>query len=567
MSSTLQEPNSPENDERESSDGLDAYAGRWVAWRGNRIIGQGGTPEQAARSAKASWFKEEQHVSYIPMTTPFLMPERLLKLLSALPEEREIYLIGGVLRDHFLGMPHKSKDFDFVLMEGALELGRKVADALDGAFYALDEKRGTARVILQAEDGERNILDFALMRGGDLESDLANRDFTINAMAVDIREPGKLLDPLGGLADLHAKRLRSCSNTTFRDDPLRILRAIRLAAGFKMRINLETRQDMSSSVAQLGNISAERLRDELFRILSGPQVATAIRALELLGVLPYILPELVSLNKLTQSAPHVSDVWEHTLETVRQLENVLEALAPAYDPDASASLIMGLLTLRIGRYREQISRHLQARFTPERNLRPLLFLAALYHDVGKVSNQQIDEDGTIHFYLHEIHGSELAKLRARELCLSTEETERLKKIVAAHMRPLHLVNTKETPTRRAIYRFFRDLKNAGIDVCLLSLADTLATYGSTLPQELWSRHLDLIRTLFDAWWENPEQSIAPPALVSGSDLIRELRLAPGPIIGRLLETIREAQATGDVSNYDQAIRIAKGALERLISEG
>jgi len=558
MSSSAKDPNKPISNEEGSSDGMEAYAGRWVATRGDRIVGQGGTPEQAANSAKASWFKEEPQVSYIPMAKPFTISDLLEKIYSVLPNDRQIYLVGGALRDRILG--YDAKDIDFVLKEGALEVGRRVADALGGAYYALDEERQTARVIIEAGEGERNVLDFAIMRGGNLESDLANRDFTINAMAVETRNPEELLDPLGGLADLHAKRLKSCSPTTFQDDPLRILRGVRLAAGFNFRIFPETLREMRQSVVRLGDVSAERLRDELFRILQGPQPATAMRALELLGVFPYLLPELIPLKGLSQFPPHIYDVWDHTLETVRQLEFLLQVLSPEYDPDKAANLKMGLLSLRIGRYRGEINKQLQTRFTPERSLRPLLFLATLYHDTGKAISKQADEENEIHFYGHEVSGSKLAKGRARKLCLSSDEVERIEKIVASHMRPLHLVNSKESPSRRAIYRFYRDLNDVGVDVCLLSLADTLATYGATLPQELWSRHLELVRTMFEAWWEQPTERVRPPVLVTGNDLITELRLESGPIIGRLLDSIREAQAAGDVTTYDEALQIARDIL-------
>jgi hypothetical protein len=133
-------------------------------------------------------------------------------------------------------------------------------------------------------------------------------------------------------------------------------------------------------------------------------------------------------------------------------------------------------------------------------------------------------------------------------------------IVRHHMRPLFLANTGRPPTRRAIYRFFRDTGPAGVDVCLLSLADVLATYGPTLPQDHWENHIEVVRTLLSAWWEQPAESVSPPALVTGHNLIAELGLSPGPLVGELLEAIREAQAAGQVHDRAGAIAYARNYL-------
>ena len=193
-------------------------------------------------------------------------------------------------------------------------------------------------------------------------------------------------------------------------------------------------------------------------------------------------------------------------------------------------------------------------------MRCLLLLAALYHDVSKPATRQVDQDGRIRFLEHEQLGAQLAHRRGSLLHLSNAETERLTTIVRQHMRPLLLAQTGEAPTRRAIYRFFRATGPAGVDICLLSLADSLATYGVGLPQEIWSRHLDVIRSLLEAWWEQPEEKVTPPALLDGHDLIRAFNLSPGPEIGRLLELIREAQASGEITERAEALDYARAWL-------
>jgi tRNA nucleotidyltransferase/poly(A) polymerase len=446
---------------------------------------------------------------------------------------------------------------DFVLPSDALAAGRRVADALKAAYYPLDETRQTARVVIIAPDGTRDVLDFAVMRAPDLEGDLRLRDFTVNAIAIDLRQPQALLDPLGGAADLLARQLRACSPTAFTEDPVRILRGVRLAAEFNFRIQRPTLKEMRQAVGELDRVSPERKRDELFRILEGPQPASALHALEMIGALDPVLPEMRLLKGLRQPPPHVSDAWTHTLEVLRNLSTLLKVLARTYDPDAAASLWMGVVSLRLGRYREQLAAHLNSSPNPLRSLRGLLFMAALYHDAAKPQTQQVDESGRLRFFNHDVAGADLLAARAHALHLSNDEIGRLRDIVRNHMRPIFLANTGETPSPRAIYRFFRDTGEAGVDICLLSMADVLATYGSSLPADVWERHLDVVRLLLEAWCDYPTQRIRPPDLLKGHDLINELGLKPGVQIGELLEFIREAQIAGQVTDREGALALAR----------
>ena len=496
----------------------------------------------------------------MPEATPLSFQELLEKVRAVLPPGVTVYVVGGAVRDELLGRP--IHDLDFVLSGDALKIGRRAANALGGAYYPLDEERDTARVILFQPDGSRLALDFAALRGPDLESDLRARDFTLNAIAVELRDLQTLLDPLGGAADLRARLLRACSPTAFENDPLRILRGVRLATAFGFHIQPETRQLMRQSVKRLPGVSPERLRDELFRILDGPQPATALRALDLLGVLSYILPELPALKGVTQSPPHFEEVWDHTLSVLRKLESVLKTLALQADPEAAANLALAPLSLRLGRYREQLHAHLSASINPLRSVRALLFMAALYHDIAKPDTRQVEGSGRIRFLEHELVGEKAAARRAGELHLSNDEIERLKKIVRHHMRPLLLAQTGQLPTRRAVYRFYHATGPAGVDVCLLSLADSLATYGPGLPQDLWGHQIDVVRTLLEAWWERPQESISPPALIDGNDLMQALNLEPGPEVGRLLELVHEAQACGEVHDQEGALALARKGMQK-----
>jgi putative nucleotidyltransferase with HDIG domain len=534
-----------------------SYAGRWVALLRGRVIAQGGTPEQTRRAAQ-SRYKETPEIVFMPTSTPLIFPPILDSVRKTLPDREVIYLVGGAVRDALFG--RQIHDLDFVVKQDAIKLARRVADAIKADFFPLDVERDTGRVIVTNDDGTHTLMDFAAFRGPDLEADLIGRDFTLNAIAINLSD-NTVHDPLGGAMDLKDKRLRACSPSAFIDDPVRILRGVRLAANFGFHIMPETRRAMKAAVSLLENVSPERLRDELFRILDGVQRGACLRALDLLGALDWILPELSGLKKVEQTPPHIHDVWEHTLAVVGYLESTLAALTPDYDPESANDFYGGLLVTRIGRFRQQIGYALERPLTADRSLVSLLFLSAIYHDIAKPQSKKKDEEGRLRFWDHDQQGAEMAAKRARALALSNDEIQRLETIIRYHMRILFLTNRllydQKPPSRRAVYRFFRDTGDSGVDVCLLALADLRATHEQTLPHETWAACLDVVRTLLENWYEKPTESVAPPPLVDGNDLMHELGLSPGKQIGELIETIREAQAMGKVTTREEALELAR----------
>ena len=500
--------------------------------------------------------------------TPLALPTLLETVRAVLPDDVAVYLVGGAVRDALLG--RAAHDLDFVLDDHGIRTARRVADALQADFFPLDPERDTGRVIVSSPDGTRTLMDFATFRGPDLESDLKGRDFTINAIAMEIHSR-QIHDPMHGGMDLKDKRLRACSPGAFRDDPVRILRAVRLAAAFGLQPLPETSRAMREAVGLLGEVSVERVRDELFRILEGPQPAACLRALELIGALDPVLPELGALKGIEQPGPHVHDVWDHTLATLRHLQSLLAVLAPEYVPDTASDWYLGLLSVRLGRYRQKFAEHFASSLNVNRSLSGLLGLAGLYHDVAKPTCRRVDENGQVRFWGHDQRGAEIAVARARALNLSNEEVDRLELIIQNHMRILFHTNRRagqgKLPTRRAVYRYFRDTRQAGVDIILLSLADLRATYEHTLPQETWSAGLDVCRLLLENWWEKPEESVNPPTLLSGKDLLAEFDLRPGPQVGELLEAVREAQAVGKVSTRQEALDLARQLLTGASSPG
>jgi poly(A) polymerase len=262
----------------------------------------------------------------------------------------------------------------------------------------------------------------------------------------------------------------------------------------------------------------------------------------------------------------VMDAWNHTLDVLNRLESLLELLSYGDNPDKAENLTMGLVALYLGRYRKQLVEHMGNSLNPDRPHRGLLFLAGFYHDVGKKSTQSMEADGKIRFLGHDQAGGRLAEKRGQELRLSKQEIDRLVAIISHHMRPSLLSHGEEKPSRKSIYHFFRDTGVAGVDICLLSLADVLATYGVTLPQERWIRHLEVIQTLLGAWWEAREERVFPVPLINGEELMQTLDLVPGPQVGYLLEAIREAQITLEIHDQQEAINLARKIIRESINK-
>lgn len=471
----------------------------------------------------------------------------VLERLRPLLVDSGAYLVGGAVRDALLGRP--IHDLDFVLAGDAIRLARTVADRLGLPFYILDAERGIGRIVVR--DDEHMTLDFARFRGPDLAADLVGRDFTVNALALPAAatDLSELIDPLGGRQDLERRLLRATSDKAFRDDPVRVVRAVRLARQLGFTIEPHTWALLRAAAGLVGQPAPERSRDELAQILAGPGVAPALRQLDELGALAVLIPEIEALKGLAQPPPYGQDVWAHTLDVLEMLEAVLGALGLT---DNGRWVILHPLHA----YRRYLAEHLAVRLSAERPRRALLFLAALLHDVGKPQTHRVDK------VLSDDHaqvGAALAEVRLRALRFSSDEVDWVTRIIAGHTRPAELVALLPL-SRRDIYRYYRVLGEAGVDVGLLALAQALTFRGASGQVERWHPYVELLATLLEHFFRRYTQTIAPPPLLTGDDLIHELGLQPGPAIGQLLEAIREAQAAGEVRSRGAALALARRIL-------
>jgi poly(A) polymerase len=462
------------------------------------------------------------------------------------------YMTGGAVRDWVRDA--QAKDLDVTVPSGAIKLARRLADHTGGAFYVLDRETDAARIIYSVP--VHLTVDVAALRGPDIDADLRARDFTVNAMAIDLQECFSLqpmvLDPCAGRQDLKDGVLRATGESAFQQDPVRLIRAVRFWAMLGLRIEPQTVRWIRRDAALINQPSAERVRQELALIMAEGKASEHLRFMDRLGLLCHVLPEVVQLKGVEQSAPHIYDVFEHTLVSVAQTERLGQLLKQETDPDVKELLEP---------FADELHAHLDRIVAEGRTRLTLLKLAALLHDTGKPSARSVEQDGRIRFFGHERNGAQIAVEVMRRLRFSAKETQLVGTMVQHHMRPGWLLQSAPV-TRRAVYRFFRDTGDAGVEVILLALADQLATRGQILDRDHWRDYLILAAGMLDHYFRRPSESVSPPTLISGSEVMAVLGLSPGPRIGELLEAVREAQAEGTVRTEEDAMAFLRSEAKR-----
>jgi poly(A) polymerase len=473
-----------------------------------------------------------------------------LSFLVALAARRgePLYLVGGFLRDALLGQ--SSDEVDLVTRR-ALELAAACSGERGARLVQIDRRFGALRLIPPGAErvGPIRSLDLSPLRGSSILEDLKYRDFTVNAMAVDLlawKENGRLkfIDPLGGLADLRSGQLRACTSLSFADDPLRVLRAYRFLASYPFSLESRTGALMRERGRGLGEVAVERVRDEVSLILESPRSARIFRMLDDDGVLPFLLPECEPMRGLEQNGYHHLDAWTHSLLTLEVLEDLMarpEILVTSFVREVN-----GILGERLG---------------GDRTRAGMVKLAALLHDVAKPICRKVGESGAVHFYGHEMVGARLAASICLRLRFSNQEVHEVGELVRQHMRVGHLLRL-DPPSSRALSRFFRLGPRLFWPLILLAAADHGATRGPlSLQYDLTWLSGQIARWLgFYQRELRPREAV--PALISGHDLMGELHLAPGPLVGRLLRAVKDLQWEGRISSPEEALREASRLLAR-----
>jgi putative nucleotidyltransferase with HDIG domain len=451
------------------------------------------------------------------------------------------WIVGGAVRDRLMG--RQTADVDVVVAGDPAAAARAAADAAGrAACFALSEEFGSWRVSARDRSWQ---LDFEPLRGSGIEEDLRLRDFTVNAIAEPLAG-GDPIDPLGGTADLAARRLRVAGPDAFAADPLRVLRLVRLAVELGFSAEASTAAAARAQARALAAVSAERVFMELRRILAAPAARRGLELLGELGAADVVLPELERLRGVEQSRYHHLDVYEHTL-------TVLDGAVALSEPAARAPELQELLDSepRLG---ELLAEPLADEMTRAEALR----WGALLHDAAKPATRAVRPDGRVTFIGHDVLGAQLA----REVLGRLRASERLRAHVAAlvrhHLRLGFLVHEPQPLSRRTVFAYMRACEPVEVDVTLLSVVDRLATRGAGADDSI-AAHLALAHTVLADALEWRDQGAPRPPL-RGDELARELGIPEGPRLGELLEALAAAQYAGELSGRESALAHARGLL-------
>jgi poly(A) polymerase len=474
----------------------------------------------------------------------------LSKLYEFLSEhDWQGYVVGGFIRDWLLG--RQTNDVDIAVKGDALSIANDVAQKLDGRFVPLDEANGIARVVI---DQKRQwYFDFSSFEG-DIESNLARRDFTIDAMAVELGQLKKgyqlkPIDPFNGRPDLENKIIRSVSEEIFADDAVRLLRAVRLASELDFVIEPSTETLIRRYSQSITSVAGERIREELLRLLSFPGALDHLRYLDKLGLLMALIPELAESKGVEQPTEHFWDVFGHSLQTVAAIEFLLRENTWQHGNEE---------ILATAPWSTDIEAHFSQEVSSGSNRKVLLKLGGLLHDIAKPKTKSLDDTGRARFLGHAKEGAQMTASILERLRFSSREIDLVGKVVYHHLRPAQIAN-EGLPSQRAIYRYFRDTGDAGTDILFLALADYLASRGPAIRMDAWRSYCQLADYVLT---EHGRQQIrvAPRQLIDGHDLMDNFGLSPGALIGELLAMVREAQASGDITTKEAALALVQREL-------
>ncbi len=484
----------------------------------------------------------------------------LAALRAAAPgQESTLYLVGGCVRDGLVGRP--LVDVDIAVEGDALACARAVAAHTSATYVPLREQHHTGRVVFA--QGPILHADFTEAVGG-IHADLARRDFTIDALAVALSgfsgdwNAATILDHHNGRLDLEAGLVRMVSPQALEEDPIRLLRGVRIGAELGYTIEPATYAAIQERAPLVAQCAGERVREELCRILALSGAALWVEQLDALGLLAAIFPELTVGKGVSQPKEHYWDVFRHEVETLAAIEVLLQ-------PDLISRLgDRAYLQAAVAHrpHHDELDAYLQE---PVGNLpRPtILKLAALFHDVAKPQTKALQPDGRTRFLGHAEQGADTMRATLGRLHFSSKEIAAVAGMVHYHLRPGQWSDT--TPSPKALYRYFRDVAPVAVDTILLNLADHLAARGPQLHLGRWQQHVAVAQDALTYYFERQEQKAAP-RLITGYELMDWFQLTPGPMIGALLTQIDEAHALGQLSTKEDVLDYTEQILEDMAFE-
>lgn len=480
-------------------------------------------------------FERAMSASFSDASHPLSSESNKTILSLAARNNVRVFLVGGYIRDALLaGKLIDGKDLDYAVLgehssaKPSMQFAQIVANELAGHYVPLDETNDTARVVL--DSGE--VFDFAGCVGGSIEKDVMRRDFTINALAWDPNQPDRIIDLVGGVADLEKRLVKAVSEASITEDPLRMLRAFRFAATINGAIDAQTLELIQKHKLLMQKVAPERINYELFLMLGHEKIAELVKQLGDCGLLEVIFPEMMETRRVTANAFHHLGLFEHSIETIPQLEQKYDHVDSWVRDSAKQVLSANVSRLAATK------------------------LACILHDIGKPATWAINEEGRHSFYGHDKLGADMCEKIADRMKWSRPVEKLIVNLVRWHLRPGALFH-QGPPTDKAVRRFYRSIGDDLPELMLLAFADFGATRGPGLMGENRNEQERGMFNLLHGYLPYKEESLKREKLLNGSDIMELLQLKPGRIVGELLAALDEAQEFKEVQNRDDAVRFVR----------
>lgn len=443
----------------------------------------------------------------------------------------QAYLVGGCVRDALLGIT--PLDYDIVVPDNPSHFSHLLAKRLKGKVIILAKDRfDVHRIISQSLD-----IDVTKAKDGNIESDLKSRDFTINAMAYDLKNK-KIIDWVNGREDLKRRRVKVVSPEAFKSDPARLVRAFRMAAKLTFQIEPQTLEMINKYSNLIQKTAGERIWSELNKIIACPDSAPLLKDMAGSGLLFSIIPELRELKGCAQNQFHTADVFTHTISAYQALEQILNR--PGQEFSRSSTDIISNMEMEI---------------------RVILKLAILLHDIGKPASRSRDPKGNLHFYGHAGKSAVMAQTICKRLRMPNRYSSQVLSIIQNHQRPLSLYLAQKDRTLRPkpLGRFFRQCARHTPYILLHAMADDMGK-GSRVQDETDIK-VAFYKEIMETYFENCKASCASP-LIGGNDLQERFNIPPSPLMGKILKSIQELQLAGAITKREEALQWVADYLKR-----
>ena len=436
------------------------------------------------------------------------------------------YLVGGYIRDCILGKDSKDRD---IAIKGAEGFAQKLAEKLDATFITLDSENKIYRLVLKDKE---NYLDISELCGNTIEEDLMRRDFTINAIAYDLKE-NRFIDVTGGIEDIKNKQLKAIKEENFTDDPLRILRAFRFAATTGFEVNKELQQILIKHKDLIKQPAKERIHDEIIKLFGGKYTSQTLLKMLDAGVLELVFPCVNDIKKIPSNTHHHLDLIHHLIETVRQIELQYQA--------ADTEVKQHLDKIDFGGY-------------PRINH---LKLAGFLHDIGKPSTWTIEESGRHRFIGHDVEGEKLVKPLLKDLKFSNKQIEYISTMVRYHIYPSNVIVSPNLDNK-IMMRYVRKMEDNVIDNIILAKADRLSAQGEAVTKEMTENNINGLNKLLNFYLEVKPTLKPLPKLLNGVEIMQILGIKQSPTLGKIINELHEAQLNEEVITKEDAINFVTG---------